>query len=53
MLLTIWIGLMLIDAFTGGAKYTRQWWILLAIVFPLYALGHWAIDKNKEMEAKK
>ena len=53
MLLTVYIGIGLVDAFNGGKDYFKNWQILLWICLPLYFLGSWAIDKNKKMEGKK
>jgi len=46
-LLIIYIGIMLTDAFKGGQDFKEHWLIILFVVFPLFLIGTWAINKNK------
>jgi len=47
LLLTLYIGSTLGDAFTGGENFFRDWLIILFICLPFYLLGSWTLYKNK------
>ena len=48
MLLGIYLGIGLVDAFNGGEFFFRDWRLILVFVLPLCFLAYWGIDKNIE-----
>ncbi len=47
-ILVIYMGIGLVDAFKGGNSFSKNWYVIIFICFPLFLIGSWAINRNKK-----